>query len=589
MVVSSGALINRRLQDQKSIRLKMVGSWMAVTGAMGIIGGFFMAVPNINAMLITAFVAAALSYVFAKVSRLPILATSATLCTAFAAWCLFVKFNSTGTVEFTSKQLLDLFFHGYHSLILSVIAMGTLVYHHLQATADETADTSNDLSVTSKSIVTRVIATASSLNTFEFGFFLDHRGSRSNDTSAHSEDINQRGTSSVPLANAGVVGSLLLAALGLFVAGVCSIFYLDQPATDLTLIVFATYTVGLLFATTRTDSRLISLAALGLLLVCWLKAVNTQCWPVWNNLVAIDKIGIVSLAMFISSIVLLVSMWILRHRRLGILNENHRGVAYRNLIGSGMLWYFTTAIFTASHLYLAAELYQTALVYSLILTIGVVVIALCYVTDWTWMFVQIQGMLTVAMMVTLAMFIRQEEFILTSMDHLRAQLIAISVGMIFWVIIRKHFQQSSLLKKIVVTDMMYVDFVVQVFASIVMYLFWLSSLIEPLHMTYVNSAILDSLSVNFGHLINRWDWVLWFTTLIAWAIVIPDRHRRISSVCGLLVFSALPILVGDDLIRRYVVNAGESAQALHHFLRWGYGVYGLIIALIVCTDFVWWR
>jgi hypothetical protein len=124
------------------------------------------------------------------------------------------------------------------------------------------------------------------------------------------------------------------------------------------------------------------------------------------------------------------------------------------------------------------------------------------------MFVQIQGMLTIAMAVTVAMFIRQEEFILGSMDHLRAQLIAISMGMIFWVIIRKHCQQSSLLKKIVLTDMMYVDFVVQVFASVVMYVFWLSSLIEPLHMTYVNSAILDSLSANFGHLINRWDWVL---------------------------------------------------------------------------------
>ena len=589
MVVSSGALINRRLHDQKSLRLKMVGSWMAVTGVMGIIGGFFMAVPNINAMLITSFVAAALSYVFAKVSRLPFLALSATLCTAFATWCLFVKLESAGTVEFTSKQLLDLFFHGYHPLILTVIAIGTLIYHHLQATADEAGDTAVDLSAASKSIVTRVMATVTSLTTFEFGFFLDHRESRSNDTSAHTEDNNQKGTAAVPLANAGVCGSLLLAALGLFVAGVCSIFYLEQPATDLTLIVFATYTVGLLFASTRTDNRLISLASLGLLFVCWLKAVNTQCWPTWNNLVAIDKFGIVSLGMFISSIALLGSMCILRYRRCGSLHESHRGVAYLNLIGSGMLWYFLTAIFTVSHLYLSAGLYQTSLVHSLILTIGIVVIALCYVTDWTWMFVQIQGMLTIAMAVTVAMFIRQEEFILGSMDHLRAQLIAISMGMIFWVIIRKHCQQSSLLKKIVLTDMMYVDFVVQVFASVVMYLFWLSSLIEPLHMTYVNSAILDSLSANFGHIINRWDWVLWFTTLIAWAIVIPDRHRRISSICGLLVFSALPILVGDDLIRRYVVNAGESAQALHHFLRWGYGIFGLIIALIVCTDFVWWR
>ena len=116
-----------------------------------------------------------------------------------------------------------------------------------------------------------------------------------------------------------------------------------------------------------------------------------------------------------------------------------------------------------SHLYLSAGVYQTSLVHSLMLTIGIVVIALCYVADWTWRFVQIQGMLTIAMAVTVAMFIRQEEFILGSMDHLRAQLIAISMGMIFWVIIRKHCQQSSLLKKIVLTDMMYVDFVVQVF------------------------------------------------------------------------------------------------------------------------------
>ncbi|MBT4011376.1 MAG: hypothetical protein HOF15_03565 [Planctomycetaceae bacterium] len=589
MVVSSGSLINRRLQGQESLRLKMVGSWMVVTGAMGIIGGFFMAVPNINAMFITAFVAAALSYVFAKVSRLPVLATSATLCTAFAAWCLFVKFDASGPVEFSSKQLLNLFFHGYHPLILTAIAIGTLIYHHLQATADETGDASSDLNATAKSIGTRVLATLTSLRAFEFGFFLDHRDNPSNDRLANTEDNNQQRIVAVPVANAGVAGSLLLAALGLFIAGVCSIFYRDQPATDLTLIVFATYTVGLLFATTRTDSRLISLASLGLLFVCWLKAVNTQCWPAWNNLAVIDKFGIVSLGMFISSIVLLGTMCILRYRRFGSLNETHRSVAYLNLIGSGMVWYFVTAIFTVSHLYLAAGVYQTSLVHSLILTIGIVVIALCYVTDWTWMFVQIQGMLTVAMAVTVAMFIRQEEFMLTSMDHLRAQLIAISVGMIFWVILRKHCQQSSQLKKIVLTDMMYVDFVVQIFASIAMYLFWLSSLIEPLHMTYVNSAILDSLSANFGHIINRWDWVLWLTTLTAWAIVIPDRHRRISSVCGLLVFSALPILVGDDLIRRYVANAGESAQALHHFLRWGYGVYGLIISLIVCTDFVWWR
>jgi hypothetical protein len=589
MGVSSGALINRRLQTQKSLRLKMVGSWMAVLGVMGIVGGFFMAVPNINAMLITSFVAAVLSYVFAKVSRLPFLAISATLCTAFAAWCLFVKLDASGTLEFTSKQLLDLFFHGYHPLILSAIALGTLIYHHLQATTDEAGDTVFDLSTTSKSIVSRVMATVTSLTTFEFGFFLDDRESRSNDTSANAEDNNQKGIPAVPLANAGVFGSLLLAALGLFVAGICSIFYLEQPATDLTLIVFATYTAGLLFATTRTDNRLISLASLGLLFVCWLKAVNTQCWPTWNNLAAVDKFGIVSLGMFISSIVLLGSMSVLRYRRFGSLNESHRGIAYLNLIGSGMFWYVLTAIFTVSHLYLATGAYQTSLVHSLILTVGIIVIALYYVTDWTWMFVQIQGMLTVAMAVTVAMFIRQEEFMLTSMDHLRAQLIAISAGMIFWVIIRKHCQQSSLLKKFVLTDMMYVDFVVQVFASIAMYLFWLTSLIEPLHMTYVNSAILDALSANVGCSINSWDWILWFTTLIAWAMVIPDRHRRISSVCGLLVFSALPILVGDDLIRRYVVNAGESAQALHHFLRWGYGIFGLIIALIVCTDFVWWR
>ena len=577
MVVSSGALINRRLQGPKSLRLKMVGSWMAVTGVMGIIGGFFMAVPNINAMLITSFVAAILSYVFAKVSRLPFLATAATLYTAFAAWCLFVKLGSLETIEFTSKRLLELFVHGYHPLILTAIAIGTLIYHHLQANADEVADTAPDLNAASNSIAARVMATVTSLTMFEFGFFINQRESGSQDTSA------------VPLANAGIFGSLLLAALGLFVAGVCSIFYLEEPATDLTLIVFATYTIGLLFATTKTDRGLISMASLGLLLVCWVKAVNTQCWPTWNNLAAIDKFEIVTLGMFISSIVLLGSMWILMHRRFGNLNENHRGVTYWNLISSGMLWYVLTVIFTVSHLYLNLGDYQTALVYSCILTIGIGVIALCYVTDWTWMFVQSQCMLTVAIAVTVAMSIRQEEFIFASVDHLRAQLIAISLGMIFWVIIRKHCQQSALLKKIVLTDMMYVDFVVQVFASVVMYLFWLSSLIEPLHMTYVNSAILESMSANFGHLINQWDWILWFTTLIAWAIVIPDRHRRISSVCGLLVFSALPILVGDDLIRRYVLNAGESAQALHHFLRWGYGIFGLIIALIVCTDFIWWR
>lgn len=588
MVVSSGALINRRLQAPKSLRLKMVGSWMAVTGVMGIIGGFFMAVPNINAMLITSFVAAILSYVFAKVSRLPFLATAATFCTSLAAWCLFVKLESTGTIEFTSKQLLELFFHGYHSLILSVIAIGTLIYHHLQATADEVSDTATDLSSTSNSIGARVMATLTSLSTFEFGFFLGHE-SRPNDTSAQAEDNDQKSTSVLPLANAGVFGSLLLAALGLFVAGVCSIFYIEKPATDLTLIVFATYTIGLLLATTKIDRGLISLASLGLLLVCWVKAVNTQCWPTWNNLATIDKFEIVTLGMFISSIVLLSSMWILMHRRFGNLNENQRGVTYRNLISCGMLWYVLTAVFTVSHLFLNLGDYQTALVYSCILTIGIVVISLCYVTDWTWMFVQSQCMLTVAMVVTLAMSIRQEEFIFASVDHLRAQLIAVSLGMIFWVIIRKHCQQSATLKKLVLTDMMYVDFAVQVFASVVMYLFWLSSLIEPLHTTYVNSAILESMSANLGHLINQWDWILWFTTLIAWAIVIPDRHRRISSVCGLLVFSALPILVGDDLIRRYVLNAGDSAQALHHFLRWGYGIFGLIIALIVCTDFIWWR
>ncbi len=577
MVVSSGALINRRLQGPKSLRLKMVGSWMAVTGVMGIIGGFFMAVPNIHAMLITSFVAAILSYVFAKVSRLPFLATAATLYTSFAAWCLFVNLGSLETIEFTSKRLLELFVHGYHPLILTAIAIGTLIYHHLQANADEVADTAPDLNATSNSIAARVIATVTSLTMFEFGFFINQRESGPQDTSA------------VPLANAGIFGSLILAALGLFVAGVCSIFYLEEPATDLTLIVFATYTIGLLFATTKTDKGLISMASLGLLLVCWVKAVNTQCWPTWNNLAAIDKFEIVTLGMFISSIVLLGSMRILRHRRFGNLNENHRGVTYWNLISSGMLWYVLTVIFTVSHLYLNLGDYQTALVYSCILTIGISVIALCYVTDWTWMFVQSQCILTVAMAVTVAMSIRQEEFIFASVDHLRAQLIAISLGMIFWVIIRKHCQQSASLKKIVLTDMMYVDFVVQICASVVMYLFWLSSLIEPLHMTYVNSAILESMSANFGHLINQWDWILWFTTLIAWAIVIPDRHRRISSVCGLLVFSALPILVGDDLIRRYVLNAGESAQALHHFLRWGYGIFGLIIALIVCTDFIWWR
>ena len=576
MVVSSGVLIQRRFQNSNHLRLRMVGSWMAITGAMGIVGALTMAVPNINSMLVASVIGTALSLIFARVSRIPVLVTAGTLCAGVAAWCLFVKLQRPAQVMFTGRELVDLFFHGYHSLILTATSVGMLFYHHMVANVDEQRGVLSDQAI---GLGTRIKATCTSLLSFEFGFMIDPSGFPVTD-----------GSDAPPTdAHAGILGSLMLAVMGFLTACGACLLNLNELTTDVTLIVFVFYAVLLVIASTTMDRRIVSLASLGLITVCWLKAVNTQSWVVWDTYSGIDKFDLVTFGMAITCVCLLIGMWVGRQRHFGVLNPHSRSVGYLHMLGASFIFYLIAAVFTVVHIYFGQHTYQTALLHSLVLSVLMVIIALCYTTDWTWMFVQIQLIVTVALAVTLGMSLQHPEFDFFSGHHIRAQLIALSVGMIVWVSIRKYCQLSDRVNRVVITDMMYVDFVLQVMASVVMYLFWVSSLIEPLRATYNNSVVLNELAFSFGHVISHWDWILWFTTLAAWALVLPDRHRRISSFCGLLVFSAIPILAGDYFIQKYAVSGGNSNQSLHHFLRWGYSIFGILISILVCTDFVWWR
>ncbi|MCP3694409.1 MAG: hypothetical protein GY917_19545 [Planctomycetaceae bacterium] len=213
------------------------------------------------------------------------------------------------------------------------------------------------------------------------------------------------------------------------------------------------------------------------------------------------------------------------------------------------------------------------------------IIALHYLTDWTWLFVQLQVMLSVAMAITLGWTLQHVGLGLDESSHLRAQLIGLSLGMMGWTLVRKVCQQSPQLAKIVITDMMYADFVIQVIATAVMYVVWHTSMLPPLVGAYGTESVLAGMAVELGHHVNRWDWVLWSLALVAWLSVIPDRHRRTSSMCALIVFSALPILATAQLVE----SMEHQVEAFPHFLRWGYSLFGIVTAMVVCTDFFWWK
>ncbi|MFP6612888.1 MAG: hypothetical protein VB835_11305 [Pirellulales bacterium] len=529
VVVSAGMLLHRRMEEASQITFRVVGTWMAITGCLGVVGSFALAVPDINSMLAVSAIGAVLALTFGRVTRIPFLATTGTIGVGIAAWCLFVKVQIGAGIVPSGRELAELWFDGRNALLLSVVGLSCGCLH--------------------------------------LAFWRSE------------SDANRE------FARFGFLGVVKTAILGVIVAVACSLLKQAEPATDLTVIVFAAYAIATLVAAAYIDKKPVILVAVALVPIAWLQAVNTSWFSAWDSQNAIHKLGVAVFGTAITYAFALIGYRVGGQQRIGFLRESERSFAQLFIAGASFVAYLTAVIFTLVQIYAMDELYQEAFWRSAVLSGVIVVLALSYLTDWTWMFVQLQAMVTVATAVTLGWSLQHAGAAFTADSHLRAQLIALSIGMLFWIALRKYCQQSREISKFVVTDLMYVDFVVQVFATGVMYLVWLSSLLPPLALTYGSDSLLTSLSISFGHQINYWDWILWSVTCVAWLSVIPDRHRRVSSMCALVVLSALPILATDQLVRKFAAEA----EAFHHFLRWGYGLLGITLALIVCTDFRWWN
>ncbi len=539
IVVSAGMLIYRRIESDDHLKLQMGGMWMAVTGSMGIILAMLLAVPDVNSMIIASFVGAVLALIFGYVTRITFLTAAGTLCVGIGVWSVYLSGRYVDDLTFV--QLRNELANGMTSILFTVTAVIAGVLH----------------------------------------FFF--------------EKIENR--ERPEFSKAGYLGVLLLAGVGLASAFASHIPFLEATNSDLTLVVFAVYTIASLVASLFTSRKLVHRVATGLVAVTSLKFANTDLilnlgWLPEENL--LGRLVVFSWTFLGAYVVTLIAQWSLRKSRLERFaseGELPSEFEWQWSLTMTTLAYFVVATLNVFYIYLGQGIYAAAVTQGVLLTGVAVLLGLRHKTDWTWMFFQIQLIFTIAAATTLLQTHAVESFQFWGWEHLQLQMMVLAVGMVGWTAFRKVCQQSSHLNGIVVTDLMYVDFLLHALATMAVYFIWVFSLVQPLQGIYPDSAFLDGFRQFYGGLsvedsaIGTSDWILWALNLLAWICVLPDRQRRISSFCGLLTLSALPILASTYLAE----SAASANMSLIHYLKWGYGIFGVVVTALVCTDRFWWR
>lgn len=547
IIVSSGMLIYRRISPEEHLKLRMTGMWMAVTGTLGIVLSMLLAVPHLDSMIVASFVGAGLALIFGYVTRITFLTAAGTLCFGLGMWSVYLRIQfGMHSESLTSLQLRDALGDGMTSVLFTTTAIAAAVLHYLFATVE-------------------------------------------------NRDRPE-------FSRAGYLGVLLLAAVGFLSAIVSHLPMLDGQNSDLTLGVFTIYAVAALAASTLSVQRRVHLAAAILTMIASLKLANTHFVEDWGWLPSVDALGRLSVlcwTMLTSYVLTAVIQRIVTERKISLPISNSMTevdldsaqFAYNLKLSIVTILFVLTAMLQFFHVYLYLGAYSTAVGQGILLTLIAVLLALAHRTDWTWMVAQIQTMAAVSAVVTLIYsnsIEAVEEFRFWTWSHLKIHMIVLSIGMLAWTAIRKVCQQSERARQWIVTDLMYFDFVLHALATLVIYVIWVLSLVGPLSQIYPDSAFLDHVLAFYGssdRFITMTDWSLWIVNLMAWIAVIPDRHRRISSFCGLLTLSALPILVSTSL----TATAGGDGVALIHYLKWGYGLFGVIVAGLVCSDRFWWQ
>ncbi|MEC9095775.1 MAG: hypothetical protein VX776_04035, partial [Planctomycetota bacterium] len=520
--------------------------WMAVTGTLGIVISLLLAVPHLDSMIVASFVGAILALVFGYVTRITFLTAAGTLCIGLGVWSIYLKTQYGASTEtLTIIDLRNSFGDGMSSVLFTITAVLAGVSHYFFATVEN----------------------------------------------RDRPEFSQ----------AGYLGVLLLAAVGFLSAIASHLPVIDGSNRDLTLGVFAIYAVAALAWSTCSVRRSVHLGATVLSMIAALKLANTQFVEDWHWLPSVDFFGRLSILCWTMLTAYVLTGIAKRVLFSGPRNTVSSDSAHQSDSGDAQFalnWTLSivTLLFVMTsllqfHIYLDLAAYSTAVGQGIMLIVIALLLALTHRTDWTWMLVQIQTMITVGAVVTLIYsntFELADEFRRWTWGHIKIQMIVLSLGMLAWTVIRKVCQQSARAQQVVVTDLMYVDFVFHALATVIVYGIWVFSLVGPLHKVYPESEFLESLLSFYETgqgFITMTDWSLWVVNLLAWISVIPDRHRRVSSFFGLLTLSALPMLVSTSLVE----VAGGNEKALINYLKWGYGLFGLAVTALVCTDQWWWR
>lgn len=542
IVVSSGMLIYRRVSPADNLKLQMGGMWMVVTGTMGVVISLSLAVPHLDSMIVASFTGTVLALIFGYVTRISFLTAAGTLCLGVGVWTVYLKTQfdlPDGMLSFV--QLRDSLGDGVSSVLFTVVAVVAGILHYLFATIEN-----RDRPEFSK---------------------------------------------------AGYLGVLLLAAVGFLCALAAHLPGVDSPHSDLTLGVFTVYAVGALVASLMVPHKAVHIAATILTAIASFQFAHTQFIEDWDWLPAVTTLGRMTVMFW--TLMIVYSVMLVVHQGSGLRRVSSPSrwkfastpFGREWTVGVSTTVYLVCALLQFFYIYLGLEHYSVAVGHSVLLVIVSLLIAVSYRTDWTWMLVQVQGIVATCAVVTLVQSRSAELFEFWGWEHLRIQVLVLAVGMIAWTVIRKACQQSSRAKEIVVTDLMYVDFFLHALATVAVYVIWVFSVVEPLHSVYPDSKFLHSIISFYGGLqtdqaiITMTDWSLWVINLMAWILVVTDRHRRISSFCGLLTLSALPILASTSLTS----GSGEVDVNLIHYLKWGYGVFGLVATSLICSDRYWWR
>ena len=539
IVVSSGMLIYRRIDSDDSLKLQMAGMWMAVTGTMGIVIMMLLAVPHINSMITVSFVGAVLALIFGYVTRITFLTAAGTLCIGLGIWSRYLGYVHSEKEVLDLLELRTSLIDGMTSIIFTITALLTGALHYI------------------------------------------------------FEKVENR--ERPEFSKAGYLGVLILAGIGLLSAFGSNLPFFASENSDLTLAVFLIYAVAALVASLFTSKKLVHYVATGLVIVTSLKLANADFVESWGWLPEENWLGrltVMGWAFLTAYVVTMIAQWSLQKARAEKMAKSG------NLISDfesnwpltmTTLSYFVVMALNFFYLYLDQQSYQVAVGQSLLLLGVAVILAIRHRTDWTWMFVQIQTICAIACITTLIHEGWDDKFDFWRWEHLRWQMIVLAVGMLGWTAVRKVSQQSQHLKDVVVTDLMYVDFFLHALATSIVYVIWVLMLVSPLQSVYENSRFLEEILQFYGSssVSEPQDWILWALNLLAWICVIPDRHRRVSSFCGLLTLSALPILASTNMAH---VSANEiNGMDLIHYLKWGYGIFGVIVTALVCTDRYWWQ